>query len=325
MTNATKTLTIFGLPKPFEGHIGKIQTNAIGSWTRLGAEVQVLLFGDEVGTDECARRWGCEHIADIQRNEFGTPLLDDVFATANRCAEGTTLLYANCDIVFGLDLIHAVKQLQDDAMSDYLMIGRRIDFDYEQIIDFERQDWHAAIEAEALRAGKLAPVVCKDYFGFPKGSYNEIPAFAIGRGNWDNWMVYHANSRRVPVVDATEQVTAIHQNHGYGHLKRGRLEAYVNGDEAVANKKLAGGTHLISGCAATWKLTDTGPVRLRRPRSLAFVRDLPRFIGLLGNLFVSGKASSDRSCQESVGNSGGTGNRIAVGSSSTVEQEKEKT
>lgn len=298
MTTRQTKLTIFGLPKPFEGHIGKIQSNAIGSWCALGDQVEVLLFGDETGAEECAARFGCRHFPEIKRNQHGTPLLNDVFATVASEASGQVLLYANCDIVFGNDLVAAVEQLQASELDDYLMIGRRVDVDFEEHLNFECSRWKSTIDDAASERGKLAPVVCKDYFGFPKGSYSEIPAFAIGRGNWDNWMVHHANSRRVPVIDATKQIKAIHQNHDYAHLKKGRLEAYVNGDEAVENKRLAGGMHLVSGCGATWRLNETGPQKLRRPLSAAFMRDLPSFVSLLGNLFIYGRKSERRSGEE---------------------------
>ena len=43
------TVTIFAIPKTFEGHIGIIQRNAIRSWAQL-AGIEILLLGDEPGT-----------------------------------------------------------------------------------------------------------------------------------------------------------------------------------------------------------------------------------------------------------------------------------
>jgi hypothetical protein len=53
-------LTIFTAPKPFvDSHIAVIQRNAIQSWLHLGAEVEVLLVGDELGMAQVARRIRC--------------------------------------------------------------------------------------------------------------------------------------------------------------------------------------------------------------------------------------------------------------------------
>ena len=45
-------LTIFSTPKPFQGHIGVIQRNAIGSWKQLHPDVEIVLFGDDEGAAE---------------------------------------------------------------------------------------------------------------------------------------------------------------------------------------------------------------------------------------------------------------------------------
>ena len=49
-------LTLFTAPKPFRGHIGLIQANAIRSWMALAPDIEVLLVGDEPGLAEAARR-----------------------------------------------------------------------------------------------------------------------------------------------------------------------------------------------------------------------------------------------------------------------------
>jgi hypothetical protein len=45
-------LTVFFIPKPFLGHIGVIQRNALGTWMRLGEGVQVILHGNDEGVAE---------------------------------------------------------------------------------------------------------------------------------------------------------------------------------------------------------------------------------------------------------------------------------
>jgi hypothetical protein len=48
-------LTLFTVPKPFRGHIGDVQRNAIESWRALREDVQVVLVGDEEGVEQAAR------------------------------------------------------------------------------------------------------------------------------------------------------------------------------------------------------------------------------------------------------------------------------
>ena len=78
------SITIFTIPKPFVGHIGLIQTNAIHSWRQLG--IEVLIGGDETGTAETARTLGAVELGPLERSEFGTPRLDHLFELAHEQA-----------------------------------------------------------------------------------------------------------------------------------------------------------------------------------------------------------------------------------------------
>ncbi|BAZ48101.1 putative glycosyl transferase [Nostoc sp. NIES-4103] len=280
-------ITIFTVPKPFEGHIGIIQENAIKSWTLLEPRPQIILFGNEKGTDEIAKKLGVVHISDINCNEYGTPLLDSIFWQAQALAPGSIITYVNTDIILLNDFLIAVKQLQDSSFKKFLITGRRVDVDITEPLEFEQPTWETDLRHLAAQQGKLASVVCQDYFVFPKPLYAEIPSFAVGRGHWDHWVVYYAHQMKIPVVDATDVVTAIHQNHNYSHLSGGRGVAYVKGEEAKQNAKLAGGMHLVDGASANWKLTPSG-LKKRKPLSafFAFIFDLPRFGKLLQELFL---------------------------------------
>ena len=278
--------TLFALPKAFQGHVGTIQRNAASSWAALGPRVEPLLFGDDEGTAQVAADLGLAHHPDVARNEKGTPLLDDLFRKAHNRGRGKYLVYVNADIALFDDFVETLAALDELMTGPFLAIGRRTDVDVEQPLDCRKPEDRDELIGRARTSGALAPAVCKDYFVFPRGPYEEIPAFAIGRANWDNWMVASAHERELPVVDLTRRALAVHHNHDYAHLRGGRKEAYVGGTEAESNRRLAGGRHLAVGCAANWVLTPRG-LRKRGMgwRYATFVADLPRFSGLLWNIW----------------------------------------
>ncbi len=279
-------ITFFSMPKPFRDHIEIIQRNAIRSWTMLRPRPQIILFGDEPGTANLANEFGLEHIPDVRRNQWGTLLMDDMFRLAHKLARHETMTYINADIILLSDFIDAVRQLECANFANYLMIGRRIDTDIREPIDFNRDDWEFALRQTVTQHGSLAPRVCKDYFVYRKPLFAEIPAFAIGRAVYDNWFVFQARTQGIPVVDATAVVTAIHQNHSHAHVPGGRGSAYLKGEEAKQNRLLAGGMHLVKGSTATWKLTFRGVRRRKVPSDLVqFLLDLPRFSLLVLELF----------------------------------------
>jgi hypothetical protein len=232
-------VTIFTIPKAFKAHIGAIQLNAITSWSFLKPRPEIILFGDEQGTAKFAAGLGLRHIPDISRNAYGTPVLNRLFEEAQDLGRYDTLCYVNADIILLSDFMRAVRQVSS-WRPPYLMIGRRWNIDLAERIEFERSDWEARLRAVVFQRSRPFDSDWVDYFLFSRGLFRGIPPFAVGRLWWDTWLVWKAVSQGVPVVDASTDVIAIHQNHPYDHVPGGLS---IGSKEAKQNEKLAGGIH----------------------------------------------------------------------------------
>ena len=263
-------LTIFTTPKPFRGYIGVIQTNAIQSWILLRPEPEVILFGNEEGAAEVASRFGIRHVPDIECNEYGTPLLNSIFSIAQDIASHQLMCYVNTDIILMSDFLPAIRQVQRQS---FLIVGQRWDVDVKEPVDFDKPDWEACLRTRVTEEGKLHPKSGIDYFVFSRGLYGDIPPLAIGRGVWDNWLIYRARSLKAPVIDATKVITVIHQNHDYSHDPKGGTGVW-KGPEAIRNCELAGwGEHALNLEHATWIFTSQGMRRALTLRHLYFRLD----------------------------------------------------
>ena len=271
-------LTLFSIPKPFQGHIGIIQTNAVRSWACLHPDIEVILLGTEAGTQELAAQLKIKYIRDVQRNESGTPLIGSLFEAAQKNARHGLIGYVNADIILLNDFIAAVRQIQ---ASRFLLVGHRWDVDIKEPLDFNNPDTETGLRARVKKEGKLHASSGIDFFIFRRGLYDNVPQFAIGRGGWDNWLVYHACAARVPVIDITGVVTAIHQNHDYMHVSGG-ADSVWKGPERDRNIELMGGRdHNFTLNDATWLLTTQG---LKRALTL---RRLDRYKAWLRRRIVS--------------------------------------
>ena len=262
-------LTLFTIPKPFHGHVGLIQTNAIRSWTLLRPVPQIILLGDEQGTKETAERFGLRCSPAVARNDFGTPLPDSLFHEAQRLATNEWLCYVNADIILLEDFPVAVRRLRD-CMGRFLMVGRRWDLDVTEALAFEA-GWEDKLRAEVVHRGKLLPAWGSDYFVFPRGLFETIPPFAIGRLAFDSWLFFDALRAAAPLVDATAVVMAVHQNHDYGRL--GGRSDIRRGPEAMRNLELA---RRVKGCPYVFSIKDSThlllPAGVRRRRAHIFRR-----------------------------------------------------
>jgi len=255
-------LTIFSTPKPFEGHIGVIQHNALQSWMHLDPGVEVFVIGQEPGINQAVREAGARHLHPVERNKHGTPLINSIFALARRESAHDLLCYVNADVMFLQDLLPAVQRASR-AFDRFLMVGRRWDLEVTERLDFQG-DWQRELRKRLKAAGSLHQPVGSDYFIFPRGLFDDMPPFALGRAGWDNWMLYAARHKRIPLIDATDAITVVHQNHDYAHLPGG--QPHYRLPESGENVRMAGGREAMFTLRdADWQL-DAGegpPTRLR--------------------------------------------------------------
>jgi hypothetical protein len=250
-------LTFFAMPKAFRGHIEVIQRNAIRSWTLLQPRAEIILFGTDDGTAEVAKEFGLRHVPHVARNEFGTPLINDLFAAAEREASNDLICYINADIILTSDFLPAVERVRR-RKKKFLMVGQRWDLEITQPLQFE-QGWETRLRQQVEAKGKLLKYTGIDYFVFTRGLWGDIPPFAIGRTQWDNWLLWRARNRRAPMIDATDAVFVIHQNHDYNHNPQG-MKGIWHGPEAKRNTELAAGnfftlrdaTHFLTPTRLKW-------------------------------------------------------------------------
>jgi hypothetical protein len=94
---------------------------------------------------------------------------------------------------------------------------------------------------------------------FPRGLYQQLPPFALGRPWFDQWLIWKARHLGASVVDATPVVMAVHQNHDYSHMPDGLPPHIFLGEEGIRNEKLAGGLRHCYGIGeATHTFLATG-------------------------------------------------------------------
>lgn len=252
-------LTLFTTAKPFKGHSGIIQRNALKSWTLLHPDVEVILFGDEEGAAEVAQELGLRHEPNVERFEGKLPYVSFLFDRAQQIARHDYLCYANCDMLLLQDFREAVETAAR-WQKRFLLVSQRWDTNITEPIDFSGTKWDEQVRRAARTHGIKQDLRFVDVFVFPKGLYRDMPPLVVGISYWDWWVVWNALSRDVPVVDCTPYVTAIHQNHDYAHYPGGKIGTHL-GELAMQNYRLAGGPeHFRWTEDATYRLTSRGQI-----------------------------------------------------------------
>lgn len=250
-------LAIFTAPKPFsDSHISVIQKNAILSWKALESSTEVWLVGNEEGVEQAARDLGVNYIGEVERNSAGTPRIDSIFNRVREVSSARDLCYVNSDILFFPDLMDTLK-IVNQSTRRFLLVGQRWDMDIKEPLMI-KPGWSSNFIEQMKKNAKLHVPSGSDYFIFPRTLFTEIPAFAVGRAGWDNWMIYHGRCKKLAVIDATGSLTAVHQNHDFKHLTGGRV--HRKQPESLENLILAGGRHTMFTLANTNKNIICGKI-----------------------------------------------------------------
>lgn len=232
-------LTVFSLPKAFRDIYGIIQTNAIRSWARMPG-ASVILFGDEDGTAEVVTHHSnvIQH-REVKRNRFGTPLINDLFLYSSQMATTPWLAYANCDIILPPDLPALVDKIASYINGPFVLASRRWNIDLDELIDFDQPNWFEGLDHRFKQNRTLYSTAGMDLFIFPAHFYDPMPPFSIGwpGAKYDNWLVWYARYRRIPIIDITHATTIYHQNHPMG----GGADHPEKWEEHTISLKLLGG------------------------------------------------------------------------------------
>lgn len=273
-------ITLFSIPKPFLGHTAIIQRNAIKSWLNVAGITEIILFGDDQGVAEAAAEFKLTHIPNIDKNEFGTPMLNSAFNVVQQDGHNLLVMYANADIILPHGFCELIKEIK---LPQFVISGRRMDVDILSELDSLSCCEIEKLFRNAKSNGTLHGYAGMDYFIFPRGQIS-MPAFAVGRPGWDSWLIWKSKTSQIPVIDATEKMLVIHQNHDYSHSKYGKKKQ-VSGPEMYRNFRVAGGlANMMTLREADWLISASG--HLVRPpwgrRCLSHLAQYKVWMKLLG-------------------------------------------
>lgn len=218
-------ITFFTTCKDFNGKDYIRQINALNSWKALRQEILVL--GVSSGVSGVCERLDIRHLPEVGNTKFGRPSVRSLFKLAAAQAKNDIICYVNADILLTKSIIEITEVLKDYIVGEFACIGRRIDVNVREFIDFEHPGWEYKLN------GDVHPPCGIDYFLLSKSLVPEleIPTFNIGVQGWDNWMVYTLNTT-CTLVDVSQVVSVYHQNHPTAKVRD------YSSPEAIYNLKL---------------------------------------------------------------------------------------
>lgn len=239
-------ITFLSSPKAFTGYVAENQRSAIRSWQALAEDVEVILYGRSDGLSAFVVDLGVHHVPDIKCTPSGIPYFNDIVEHARIHAKHDIQVYVNCDILLTPSIVEAIASIK---FPRFVMVGERIDLGKDASLDVTTPGWKQRL-VEEVRAGRvsLKQPFTIDYFVFRRGMWDGLPPVIIGRGGYDTALVAYCLRREISLVDATFQVSALHQYHDYSHSTGGET-AIMYGSDATENLRIHGVLHSAPGPA----------------------------------------------------------------------------
>lgn len=217
--------------KPFKPPFDTIQLNALRSWLRFCPPCEIVVIGAEEGVEEAIGDMPyVTTVSTVKRSASGAPLLDDFIRTGELLAKHELICLVNGDIIIADDILRVVKIVKKRFNNRFLLTCRRYNTIITELIN---SNWHEKIKLlrDQIRTAYLGRKPRgTDLFVFGKGLFDEIPPFAIGRLVHARWFIYKGLSMGIPVIDATDVLTVIHQQHSYAHITEPSVQnAFLKG------------------------------------------------------------------------------------------------
>jgi hypothetical protein len=236
-------ITIFCTPKNFEGIFDIIQTNSLNSWRALNPDIEIIIFGDSKGADKIARSINAIHIPEVEKSSNGVPILSDMFNKAQEIAKNDILTFINADIILPFNFVEPIKIIKT-KLSKFLIVGYRWDIDITKKINFNNFNYNDVLWSKLIKKAKRHSSSGIDYFIFKKNTFPNLPNFVVGRPGYDNWIIWNARRRLIPVIDISKTVKVLHQNHHFNfHNLKKDPKIYLE-EDGLTNRELINGNEL---------------------------------------------------------------------------------
>jgi hypothetical protein len=238
---------IFSSPKPRQANTEAVQISAFRSWRRIFPKARILLFGDGATWESLAREEGLELPGPLPVGSEGGEVIRFLFEKTSQLAGDGLAMYLNSDILLDQSALTAVARLES-LPGPWLASARRCclaEWAGPALKkDEEWQRFYQRVREESV----WGPACAMDMFLFRGLSFEAMPLFLIGHRGWDNWMIYHARSQNIPVIDVSAAMRIIHCDHDYSYAKGS--DNFEQRPQARENVNL----HLIGGEAKLFHL-----------------------------------------------------------------------
>jgi len=212
---------LFSSPKPRRADTEAVQVSAFRSWRRIFPNARILLFGEGTTWESFAREQGLELAGSLPLGAEEGEVIRFLFEKVSGLVGDGMAMYLNSDILLDSSALSVVTSFES-VPGPWLASARRCCLPEWSGPALEgEQDWQEFYR-RAREQGVWGEACAMDMFLYRGLSFEAMPPFLIGHRGWDNWMIYHARSQNIPVLDLSAAMRVIHCDHDYSYAPGSR-------------------------------------------------------------------------------------------------------
>jgi len=271
--------------KPFKGLARIHQINSLQSWAKFIEGAEIIVVGESEGFETILSefKFNIKWIKEVKTSYSGAPYLDDMIKKGLENARNDSVCIINADTILLSDFVKSVSKLINIYDNNFLLTSRSFSLNINTILNFDDPEIEERLK-NIVRKNYIHNDIRSlptDFYFFHREflSNAKIPPFIYGRGVFVRWYIYHAHCKRIPIIDATPVITAIHQMHSFDYIKdhdvqeelqkvKDPYKALMKGREFRWNLEIAGPAAYFSGADFTHILTEQGLVKINSPYHL---------------------------------------------------------
>ena len=215
--------------KPFDEEYSWKQEQSIKSWMTLeGIEKKIIIVGNDDGVAEFTKKNNLIRHPNI-KTFHNVPYIVDMLEVAySHADDNDIIIWTNSDMIYFNDFIETIKAFRKEyTQKDFMMAGRRHDWKTPRVFDLNNKDEVNNILKNECRLHETCGI---DYIIHSKTTMKGYlsPRLLIASYTHDMKMLAIGIHRKIPTVDCSKTITAIHHNHPAPIVSKEREQQNTN-------------------------------------------------------------------------------------------------
>ena len=250
-------MILFSSPKPFRPDTEAVQRSAIRSWRAAFPEAKIFLFGRGKALAETCREEEVALGGALEDGPQGGEIITSMFRQVSDRFSGQAILYLNSDIFLKPTAQESLQPILERP-GPWIASTRRWCLPRFEGGVLGGSQWDSFWEKSSLQ-GRYGEACALDLFLMRDFPLEKMPPFLIGHQGWDNWLLFHARMRDLPVIDLSPVLQAVHCDHDYAYASQNTRIDRRDGPLEEYNMGLLGkDSHRFHLGHATHELSEEG-------------------------------------------------------------------